>query len=89
MLLNERHESENESQGYEIDAAFLKTEFECPICFEVGLIKKDCEKYKLVSFSLKFTFKEMKPPMRIWQCVDGHPVCEGKEKLRNFVSALQ
>ena len=19
----------------------------------------------------------MKPPMRIWQCVDGHPVCEG------------
>ena len=18
----------------------------------------------------------MKPPMRIWQCVDGHPVCE-------------
>ena len=24
----------------------------------------------------------MRPPMRIWQCVDGHPVCEGcRDKL--------
>ena len=26
-------------------------------------------------------FEEMKPPMRIWQCVDGHPVCEGDHHL--------
>ena len=24
-----------------------------------------------------FMFKEMKPPMRIWQCVDGHAICAG------------
>jgi len=61
MLLNEKHDGEQEQQSYEIDAAFLKTEFECPICFE-----------------------EMKPPMRIWQCVDGHPVCEGcRNKLES------
>ena len=53
MLVNEKS-GENEGSNIEIDAAFWKTEFECPICFE-----------------------EMKPPMRIWQCVDGHPVCEG------------
>jgi len=56
MLINEKS-SENENQPCEIDVAFWKSEFECPICFE-----------------------EMKPPMRIWQCVDGHPVCEGCRK---------
>ena len=30
-------------------------------------------------------FEEMKPPMRIWQCVDGHPVCEGDHHLLNLM----
>ena len=32
-----------------------------------GNFKKTCIK----------TVKEMKPPMRIWQCVDGHAICAG------------
>ena len=34
MLLNEKS-GESEQAQYEIDAAFWKSEFECPICFEV------------------------------------------------------
>ena len=31
----------------------------------------------------------MRPPMRIWQCVDGHPVCEGcRDKLDTRYSYL-
>ena len=62
MLVNEKS-GENEGSNIEIDAAFWKTEFECPICFE-----------------------EMKPPMRIWQCVDGHPVCEGNGGIIFIIS---
>ena len=36
MLINEKS-SENENQPCEIDVAFWKSEFECPICFEVRL----------------------------------------------------
>ena len=34
MLINEKS-SENDNQPCEIDVAFWKSEFECPICFEV------------------------------------------------------
>merc|ERR1712107_94234 len=35
-------------------------------------------------FECPICFEEMKPPMRIWQCVDGHAICAGcREKLES------
>lgn len=35
-------------------------------------------------FECPICFEEMKPPMRIWQCVDGHAICAAcREKLEN------
>ena len=74
MLLNEKS-GESEQAQYEIDAAFWKSEFECPICFEVRVTTVILQYYNV-------PLQEMRPPMRIWQCVDGHPVCEGcRDKL--------
>ena len=28
-------------------------------------------------FECPICFEEMKPPMRIWQCMDGHAICAG------------
>ena len=28
-------------------------------------------------FECPICFEEMRPPTRIWQCVDGHAICEG------------
>ena len=29
-------------------------------------------------FECPICFEEMRPPTRIWQCVDGHAICEGR-----------
>jgi len=35
-------------------------------------------------FECPICFEEMKPPMRIWQCVDGHAICAGcRDKLES------
>ena len=42
MLLNEHEKScDMDQPQYEIDVAFWKSEFECPICFEVLTIARD------------------------------------------------
>ena len=72
MLLTERA-----CEDAQTDQALWKTEFECPICFEVTEpdVRKDLHRGLL---------QEMKPPIRIWQCVDGHAICEGcREKLES------
>ena len=51
---------------------------ECPVCFFLSLFGPLCVFFSSLIFAifvLQVCFTEMKPPTRIFQCLNGHHVC--------------